>query len=227
MISLTVLCLALAATPESIPAVSGDVFSKAGRFEVTPSATLSVKDAFYRKYVFGLEASYHFRETFSVGGYAGYALTTPARAMQICGTVDAPYACGFPTAADLDGRASGQVVGLAGLDLVWAPIYGKVSLFAESFVNFDLYLLAGAALVGYRGPADGGGSVFRPGLGGKVGLGTRIFLTRSLALRASAQDLAYSEVVRRGDVTRTLLHQEFFIELGLSLFFPMPSERDR
>src|SRR5687767_14215642 len=92
----------------AIPAVSGDVFSKQGRFEITPTASFSIGDAFYRKSVFGLNVGFHVAETFALAGYAGYSLSSAARSMQICDGPTAADACAYPTEAELEGRASGQ-----------------------------------------------------------------------------------------------------------------------
>jgi outer membrane beta-barrel protein len=206
-----------------IPPVSGNVFLKSGRTEIFPLAAISFRDAFYRKYVLGLEIAHHFHETFAVSGRGAYAFTRESRAMQICDGADpssAGVSCHAPTKLELDGRAPGQIQYMAGLDLQWSPIYGKVALSGELFGNFDLYLLVGAEVVGYKGPTDGPGSVLKPTLGGEAGIGARIFLNRWLTLRWEVKDLVYSESVRLNDVTSSSLRQQFFFQLGFSLFFP-------
>ncbi len=209
-----------------IPAVSGEVFTRGGRLELSPLATLSVNDAFYRKSVFGLGAAYHLGETVAVAGYAGYALSTPARSMQLCGTAQAPDGCAFPSEETLRGWAPGRLLGVAGLELQLAPLYGKLSLFAESFVSFDVYLVAGGAAVLYEGPGDAPDTTaLRPGVGGKLGLGAHVFLTRWLALRACAQELVYLEVLRRNDALQSAVRPQLMVELGLSFFLPSFSEQ--
>ena len=64
--------------------------------------------------------------------------------------------CRSPEFDELDGTAPGQLSLLTGVDVQWAPIYGKISLLAESFAHFDMYGLAGASVVQYRGPPEGG-----------------------------------------------------------------------
>jgi hypothetical protein len=75
-------------------------------------------------------------------------------------------------------------------------------------------------VVGYKGPTDGPGSVLEPTLGGEAGIGARIFLNRWLTLRWEVKDLVYSESIRLNDVTSNSLRQQFFFQLGFSLFFP-------
>jgi outer membrane beta-barrel protein len=207
-----------------IPPVSGNVFLKSGRTEFYPLAAISFRDAFYRKYVLGLEVAHHFHETFALSGRGSYAFTSESRAMQICDGADpssAGVTCHAPSKAELDGRAPGQIQYMVGLDLQWSPIYGKISLTGELFGNFDLYLLAGAQAIGYKGPTDSGpGSTLKNTIGGEAGVGARIFLNRWFALRWELKDLVYSETVRLNDVNSSTLRQQFFFQLGFSLFFP-------
>ena len=69
---------------ERVQPVSGHLFLKKGRFEFSPSATLSVKDAFFTKYILGGTLTYHPMETLGVSLRAGYSLTTVSGAAQIC-----------------------------------------------------------------------------------------------------------------------------------------------
>src|SRR5688500_12472720 len=50
---------ALGPLRERIRPVSGYFFLKKGRFELSPSATVSVKDAFFTKYLVGASLTYH------------------------------------------------------------------------------------------------------------------------------------------------------------------------
>src|SRR5262249_57098968 len=57
---------------ERIPPVSGHLFRKKGRFELSPSASLSIKDAFFTKYMLGLALTYHAWETFGFCAHFTY-----------------------------------------------------------------------------------------------------------------------------------------------------------
>ncbi|WNG35287.1 outer membrane beta-barrel domain-containing protein [Archangium minus] len=199
---------------ERVRPVSGHLFLKKGRFELSPSATLSVKDAFFTKYILGGALTYHPTETFGVSLRAGYSIPTVAGAAQICtfSGGDGTRGCRAPTYNDLDGAAPGQITLLGGVDLQWAPIYGKVSLLSEQFVHFDLYGIGGATAVQYRGPGATELTV-----GGNVGVGMRFFLNRWMTLRTEFRDLIYVE--KAINPTTTLRNQLLF-ELGVSFFFP-------
>ncbi|MBZ4396952.1 outer membrane beta-barrel domain-containing protein [Myxococcus faecalis] len=210
---------------ERVRPVSGHVFLKKGRFEFSPSATVSLRDAFFTKYIFGGTLTYHPMETLGVSLRLGYALTSVAGAAQICtfsdGTDGSTRGCSSPTMKDLDGQAPGQLKLMGGVDLQWAPIYGKLSLLAEKFVHFDLYGVVGASVVQYRGPDldDTTGLLAKDYLtpGGNVGVGLRFFFNRWVSLRTEVRDLIYVEKSRTSD---SYLRNQLMFELGVSFFFP-------
>jgi outer membrane beta-barrel protein len=210
--------------------VSGHMFLKKGRLEISPSATLSLRDAFFSKYIAGLSATYHPLETLGISLRVGYAMNAVAGAAQICkfplpeeGGPPPQRSCASPSMEELDGQAPGQLTLLAGADVQWAPIYGKLSLMAEKVVHFDLYGIVGASGVQYRGPdkstTTGAKSYFTPG--GNVGVGARFFLNRWVTLRTEVRDLIYVEQSRGSD---TFLRNQLLFELGVSFFFLSGSE---
>jgi outer membrane beta-barrel protein len=212
---------------ERVRPVSGHLFLKKGRFEFSPSATLSLRDAFFSKYIFGGTLTYHPLETLGVSLRVGYALNSVAGAAQICtfseGTDGTTRGCASPSMGQLDGQAPGQLTLLGGADLQWAPIYGKLSLLAESFVNFDMYGIVGASVVQYRGPDlsnPTGAQSYLTG-GGNVGVGARFFLNRWVTLRTEVRDLIYVEKSRGSD---NYLRNQLLFELGVSFFFLSGSE---
>ncbi|MCY1015356.1 outer membrane beta-barrel domain-containing protein [Pyxidicoccus sp. MSG2] len=213
---------------ERVRPVSGHLFLKKGRFEFSPSASVSLRDAFFSKYIFGGTLTYHPLETLGVGLRLGYALNTVAGAAQICTFTDgtdggATRGCGSPTMNQLDGQAPGQLKLLAGADVQWAPIYGKLSLLAEKFVSFDLYGVVGASAVQYRGPelsTPTGAKNYMTG-GGNLGVGARFFFNRWVTLRTEVRDLIYVEKSRTTD---NYLRNQLMFELGVSFFFLNGSE---
>jgi outer membrane beta-barrel protein len=202
---------------ERVHPVSGHMFLKRGRFEFTPSVTRSFNDAFFTKNIFGADLGFFPTEEFGLHLSYGYAMSGVSGAAEIC-----PQGsnCKPPTLDQLDGKAPGQITTLGGLDAEYAPIYGKIALFSESFLHFDLHAIGGAALVGYKGPADPGATTASKQMttvGGNVGLGTRIFLNKWLTARADLRDLVYQEQLRS---SQTSLRNQLLFELGLSFFLP-------
>lgn len=218
---------ALGPLRERIPPVTGHLFLKKHRFELSPAVTFSVRDAFYSKYVFGLSAAYHVTESVAINGRFGYSIPTVSGAAQICippGSSLGPPGCFQPSMKALSGVAPGAITLLAGADLEWAPLYGKIALSSEYFAHFDIYGILGPELVMYTGPGAGSTTqnpnpVTDTTVGGNVGLGLRAFANKWLAVRFEFRDLIYSESVVIPTPSNSLRNQ-FFFELGFSMFFP-------
>jgi outer membrane beta-barrel protein len=205
---------------ERVQPVSGHVFRKKGRIEFSPAGSLSFKDAFFTKYSVGAALTYHPAEDFGISGHFNYVFAGVSGAAEICTFTATVPSCRAPAKSELDGRAPGQIKMMASLDGQWAPIYGKFSLISESFMHFDLYGVGGPTMVQYLAPAaSGNGSATETTIGGNVGLGLRIFLNRWATLRAELRDVIYSEKVMQPQPANNL-RQQFFFELGFSMFFP-------
>lgn len=203
---------------DRIPPVSGHLFMMKGRFELTPSVGVSLRDAFFTKYMAGAELTYHLTEDLGIGARVAYAKPTVSGSALICTNDGATRGCQSPTYAQIDGRAPGQISLLGGLNLQWAPIYGKISLVSESFLHFDLYGLGGVELVQYAAPNGSTGSVKKMTAGGDLGLGARFFLNRWITVRTELGDVIYSEEVQGSG---NQLRNQLMFQLGVSFFFPM------
>jgi outer membrane beta-barrel protein len=199
--------------------VSGHLLVEKGRFELSPFASASFRDAFFTKYLFGLQASYHLADAWAVAARGSYVVPTVSGAAQVCTTsAEAVRGCQPPAFDQLNGRAPGQLTLLAGAELQWAPIYGKVALVAERFAHFKMYGLLGPTFVMYQGPSTVAGvSQGYSTVGGSLGVGFRFVLNRFLALRTELRDLAYVEQVTAETVQ---FRQQFLFELGFSVFLP-------
>jgi len=205
---------------ERIRPVSGQVFLRKGRFEISPSASVSLRDAFYTKYIFGGTVTYHPSESLGLGLRVGYSVPTVSGTAQICTFDQGERGCRKPTQEELDQGGLGNLRLVAGLDAKWAPIYGKLSLLSSYFAHFDMYGIAGASLVQYRGPdlAAAGTTKDYMTVGGNVGVGFHFFLNRWVTLRSELRDLIYVEKTRfAGDSS---LRNQLLFELGVSFFFP-------
>jgi outer membrane beta-barrel protein len=203
--------------------VSGQLYRKAGKVELTlPAAGLSLNDPFFTKYVAGAKLGYHLNESFSIGLTGALASASPTGSTAVC---PLNQGCRAASTAQLN-QVPGQVKWLAGVELAFSPVYGKLNVFAEKAVHFDLSLLAGADFVTYRDvlgavEANAGatpGTASSPG--GHVGLGARLFLARFLALRLEVRDIFYS--VPR--LATGSLQAQLLAEAGLSFFIPVAGQ---
>ena len=204
------------------PPVTGHTFILARRFEIAPTFSLSFRDAFWSKYVVGATLTYHFTETIGLGLRGGYAFTSVSGSAQICPPNEA---CRSPTKEELDGKGPGQIKLFSALDFEWAPLYGKISFFAEGFAHFNLYLIAGPTAIQYQAPKDGNvsGSDAKWAVGGEAGLGMRFIFNRWMALRFELRDSIYREKTKGATETTGAQYQirnQLFFDIGLSFFFP-------
>jgi outer membrane beta-barrel protein len=201
-----------------IPPVSGQLFTKAGKLELTPTANLSLNDAFFSKYFIGAKLGWHFSEAWSVhGSFAGGV----ARATGSTAVCPGNEGCHPATQAQLN-QVPGELKTIVGAEVAFSPVYGKLNAFAEQVIHFDLSVLAGADWIRHRAvlPAVDANAGAAPGvrsaLGGHVGLGARVFFSRSLALRLEVKDYLYTVPV----LGSSTMQNQLFTELGLSFFMP-------
>jgi len=198
--------------------VSGHLFLMDGRFEVSPGIGLSLRDAFWQKVGFGAAFTYHFTESVGLSARATYNLSLISGAAQICDPVGG--GCAQPTEEELStfngapaNVSFGRLGLLASVDLQWAPLYGKLALFSEKILNFNMYVLAGPTVLMY-GPS--GASEFTAG--GNVGVGFRFFFNEWLTLRLEVRDVIYWEKNPRDPAGS--VRNQLMAEFGFSMFFP-------
>jgi outer membrane beta-barrel protein len=209
--------------------VSGQLYRKAGRLELTPTFGLSLNDAFYTKYFGGLKATWHFTEFLSLAGsfQAGGASATDSSV--VC---PAGQGCQPAGTAELY-QVPGRITMLAGVEGAWAPVYGKLNVLAEKVIHFDLALLAGVDLVSHQQVqataaaealvAAGRKPPTENAIGGHVGLGVRLFFHEAVALRVDFKDYVYAVEVpnwQEDGKARTDVQNQIFTEIGVSVFFP-------
>lgn len=211
---------ALGPLKDRIRPVSGQVFLKRFRFEASPALTLSLKDTFFTKYMFGLALTFHLAESFAIGVRGSYSIPTVSGAAQVCVPTTATTArgCSPPQASLLLGSAPGAIRLVAGGELQWAPIYGKISLVSQAFLHFDMYAILGVAAIQYTGPSNA--ALFT--VGGNLGVGARFYINRWLAVRTELRDLSYVEKVTLG--AGTSWRNQLVFDLGFSMFLPTDFE---
>ena len=178
--------------PNALPPVTAQLFHLGGLFEVQPIFSFSVGDPFWRTVAAGIRVERHFDERWSMAFHTLAGATLVAAPIDTCG----PTACSTPAAEKLR-STPGKLQLLAGAELGWAPIYGKLSLFGERTLHFDAYLSAGPELVREQiardpaSPEEG-----RWAAGGRVSLGERLFFTDRFMLRVAVSELVYAGRVR-------------------------------
>jgi outer membrane beta-barrel protein len=214
-----------------IKPISGQLYTKAGRLEVSPTLALSFNDAFLKKYQGGVKVGWHFTEFLSAGATFAMGATSATGSAVVC---PANQGCQGASKSQL-WQVPGAIRMMVGAEVAWAPVYGKLNLAAEQVLHFDLALLAGPDVIRRdevlsRDAADalvlsGGSPATTTSLGGHVGLGLRFYFNRFMALRIDVKDYVYAVKVPNwiegaGDKPRIDVQNQLFLELGLSFFFP-------
>jgi len=215
-----------------IPPVSGQLFQKAGRLELTASGDLSLNDAFFTKYFGGLEVGYHFTESWAASVHVAGGLATRSGSAVVC---TASAGCSNATETMLR-QVPGRMRGLASVGVAWSPVYGKLNVLAEKVAHFDLALLAGADLVARdeilsRAEAEqlaatGGSPKTTNSPGFHVGIGARLFVSEFMAVRLELKDLVYFVKVPNNGPANDWQNQ-LFTQVGVSFFLPTHNRPQR
>ncbi len=197
-------------TPASLPPVTAQLFHLGGLLEVQPMFAFSIGDPFWRTLGMGVRVEHHFDERWSLSGHALGGLSLLAAPVQVCSDV-----CSDPSAGKLR-STPGNLQLLAGLEVGWAPIYGKLSLFGERTLHFDAYVSAGPELVRELIAADAASpEQGRWAAGGRVSIGERLFLGNRFMIRLAASELVYSGRVRGSSE----IERKLSIEGGVAWLF--------
>lgn len=223
---------AFAAAPAAVRAAEADAFEgkirpisnllygKAGRLEVTPGGALSLNDAFFRKYMASGKLTWHFSEWLALSGTFASGVARPTGSTNVC----PPNQACSPASDEQLARVPGEIQMMAGGEIGFAPVYAKVSAFAEKVGHFDLSLLLGADWIRYRRVTSPGEAVTgesKSAVGGHAGLGARLFIAEWGAIRLEVKDYAY--LVSVGGENR--IEQQLMAEMGLSFFLPFSRGR--
>jgi outer membrane beta-barrel protein len=210
-----------------IQPISGQLYGKAGRLELTLLGATSLDDAFHKKYFGTLRAGWHFSEFLAASLSFSTGVTARTGSDTVC---PANQGCRPASTAELY-QVPGRLRSLASAEVAWTPVYGKLNLVAEQVAHFDLGLLLGVDWIAHDQVLSSNQALVQhltPGaastVGGHVGLGVRLFLTEAVALRWEFKDYVYTVKVPNleqsgrsgGDVQNQLL-----TELGVSVFFPL------
>jgi len=153
-------------------------FVKSARHELTVQGGYYVSDLLDGTFVVGAAYTYHLNEDAGIEASFAYSQVRSSVAARL------EHDRGV-TVLPKEDR-----VFLVFTDLVWSPIHGKMRLFADSIVHFDIH--------------------------GVAGVGTKIFLSRSWAVRLDVRDQLYKQQIL---AVRQYV-QDFSLTLGVSVFLP-------
>jgi outer membrane beta-barrel protein len=170
-------------------------FVKQGRHELTVQGGYYVSDLLDGTFVVGAAYTYHLTEDAGIEASFAYSQvrsSVAARLEQDRGVTILPKQ---------------DRVYLVFTDLVWSPVHGKMRVFADSIIHFDIYGAAGVGII------DNATSF---GAAGQFGLGSKIFLSKSWAVRLDVRDQLYKQQI----LSVRQYVNDFSLTLGVSVFLP-------
>jgi len=205
-----------------IEPISGQLYRKAGRFELEPLFALSLNDSFYSKYFGGVRAGYHLSDFWSVAVTAQGGTSSPTGSTTLC---TASQGCRNATSEQL-WQVPGDIKWIAGAEVLFSPVYGKVNVLGSAVLHLDFSIIAGVDWIDYQKVlsaeqasqvAKSGGSPGTTGAPGiHLGLGTHVFFASFAAVTVELRDYLYFADV--GNVSGNQLQNQLFLELGVSFF---------
>jgi outer membrane beta-barrel protein len=170
-------------------------FVKTARHELTVQGGYYVSDLLDGTFVVGGAYTYHLTEDAAIEasfGYSRVSSSVAARLEQDRGVTILPKQ---------------DRVYLVFTDLIWSPVHGKMRMFADSIIHFDIYGAAGVGII------DNATSF---GAAGQFGLGSKIFLSPSWAVRLDVRDQLYKQQI----LSVRQYVNDFSLTLGVSVFLP-------
>ncbi len=170
-------------------------FVKTARHELTIMGGYYVSDLLDGTYIVGGAYTYHLTEDAGIEASFNFSQVRSSVASQL------EHDHGVTILPKQDR------VYLVFTDLVWSPVHGKMRMFADAIVHFDIFGLAGVGII------DNATSF---GAAGQFGVGTKIFLSPSWALRLDVRDQLYKQQIL--DVRQYV--NDFSLTLGVSVFLP-------
>lgn len=207
---------------DRIRPVSGSLFIRKGRSELEPQIGLSVNDAFFQKYMFGLKYAYHLSDPLAIELGGAFGISMPSGTVNRCTSAG----CDTPTKDMLKGTP-GDIGLILGGGVNWAPLYGKINVLAEKVIHFDTFFMAGIDGIQYKQPvldlSQDPASAFA--VGGHFGVGQHFVFNDFSALRVELRDYVYQGQRAVNGAYQSHLENQLMLDLGISFFFPLhPSE---
>ncbi len=190
---------------DRIKSIQRKDFLKRHRWELTPTLTMSLNDAFYQKVGGGAAVAFHPADNLGIevqGIYVGTVQTDMVGYYQQANQA-------LPKVSNLSFYAMGN--------LLWSPLYGKLAFVTDDIVHFDAYLIAGFGMA----QTETG-----PKFATNFGLGLRYFLTSWLVVKIEVRDLIYTETFML-DTKRTEfsdIQNHVMFAVGVSFFLPFDFE---
>ncbi len=183
---------------EGTPLIADKLFPMQYRLEFTGMFDFTYADKYVRHYGGHGSVGFHLFDWLAFEVYAGYLggrETNIADKVRLAGKSNSqlredPSLCATPT-CEPELPDLWQTTWIAGANVQWAPIYGKLSAVSELDMSFQLYGILGGGVEGIRKRLNGEGSPFQDGGIRPVvnyGIGLRVMPWKWVAFRAELRN---------------------------------------
>lgn len=190
--------------------VQNRVYSKAGRFGITPAIGPLVTDSFSSGTVYGLSANYYFSERYGVEAtYSKYSLKDS--------TVTEGFISSNGTTADFNRQTY-----FYGASFNWIPIYAKLSLLEKKILYFDMSISPGIGVMGYEQQVSSGSAPQNSSIAFTLDIAQHYFLSKEFALRVDMRNRFYNDSVikyRTREPVKDKGNHSVAVQFGLTYYF--------
>lgn len=176
---------------------------KAGRFELFPSFGTSMADPYVRHMQIAITANYYITEVLGVGIHGGYyGNTAKGTSMNTMRDLNFHVSRSFGLVIPIN-----EYAGSINVNFTYVFLYGKFSFFRKFIFNWDAFLAGGIGAIWTRPipvvDVEYRTFDYKPKIDINLGVGLRIFVTRSLALATELRVYGFGEKLENRD-TRIL-----------------------
>jgi outer membrane beta-barrel protein len=194
-------------------------FVKVGRYELAaPQLGYVTNDPFINRYLLGAGLTYHVTEIFGVE-FAG--IFSPDFGKGDWKPITHQIIEKNQVTPDIS-----KIEWLGNVNFQYSPIYGKVAVFGQKIIAFDIFGVFGAGIVNTRDDLEALQKTkdedaiatekqIHPTV--NYGGGLRVALSKSFAVRLEARGMSYVEVVESNNLE---MKNNMMLLVGASFFFP-------
>ena len=150
------------------PAVRNLRLYREGRFELAPTASFTLLDEYRRTILFGARLNYNIKDWIAIGVWGAFGAISSNTSLATAIDQTSPRDDLTAINVNHNGNPSGQATTpgasftsqtakmnyLVAPQLTFVPFRGKLAIFNKIFVDADLYLAAGGAIVGIQERGD-------------------------------------------------------------------------
>jgi len=158
------------------------LYRKEDRFEFEVFSGVIPNDEFYSYYPLGLRAGMFFTEDLGAEIWGSYLIRVNSGLQDF---LEASFR------DSLRVSVTQSLQWLAGANVLWSPLHGKLGFFTDKLAHFDMYLAFGAGVIGTT-LRDLNLESSTVDISGNVGIGMRFFLSDSIALRFDYRQFFYA-----------------------------------